>query len=407
MREGNEHGMSQHMCLETGFVDVGEWQAAFDLKTGRALKGLPAGHEALPETMRRFPFPGDLSPRSASWVTDVALEMDRLYSPTLMVLIQAGLSFKTMYGGSVSFDAELENVCREIERFGASSGLGCIILGLGNLVPVEGFVDLSELDGLGLGSGFPSPYAGIYRPSEQDIACLEGLHGVARVSSREEFRARFGGSGLFYARFPDYLLELEEGYVVKGFGIPAREPCSMPRKDASLPLATIGEPQPLAVAGEPPPLDSITDLKGCLGRDAPGGRRMALILVEGLGTDGFPWRHQEVGNTMGWFRYTLGDAQYLAVSSGRHMTEHGHPPCLRYYAEDDSYPYSGIFNELPSALIGQGVEGLSVAVGNRSIYTHACLGADITVECFARTLYNYGTLAVLRNTGKTRATRGR
>jgi hypothetical protein len=388
--------MSYQESPETGFIDVGEWQVAFDLRTGQALKEPAMEHKALPAIMRRLPFPGDLSTRSASWVTDLALEMNRLYNPSLMLLIHAGISFKTMYGEASAFATELERVHAEIERFIASSGLDCIILGLGNLVRVERFVDLSSLDGLGLGSGFPSSYAGVYRPSSRDMDYLRGSNEVIRTVGREDFRALFGGSDDFYERFPDYFLELADGYTIKGFGIPARQPSHMPRKDDSLPLATSGE--------SPEHLSSITDLKNYLNRATRAGKRMALILVEGLGTKGFPWRYRAIDNTLDWFRYPLGDAQYLALSSGKHMTEHGHPPCLRYYMEDDLYPYSGIFNELPSGLIGQEVAGLSIAVGNRSIYTHACLGADITIECFARTLYNYGTLAVLRRSDPARDT---
>ncbi|MDY6796649.1 MAG: hypothetical protein SWK76_15420 [Actinomycetota bacterium] len=378
---------------ETGLIDVGEWQAVFDLRTGEPLDEGAMGDETLPKLLGRLPFPGDLSPRSASWVTDVALEINRLYSPSLIILIHASLSFKTMYGEGDVFDVELEGVYEEIGRFISTSGLDFLILGLGNLAPVEGFVDLSGLDGLGLGGGFPSSYAGVYRPSVGDMAFLEGLGEVIRVVGRDELRAQFGGYDDFYERIPDYFLELAESHTVKGFGIPARRPSHMPSKDGFLPLSAGMEP--------PPALKSITDLKGYLERSTREGRRMALILIEGLGESGFPWRYQAVDNTMGWFRYPLGDAQYLALSSGKHMTEHGHPPCLRYYLADDLYPYSGIFNEPLPGLIGRDAVGLTVAVGNRSIYTHACLGADISIECFARTLYNFGTLAVLRRVDAT------
>lgn len=305
------------------------------------------------------------------------------------MLVHASLSFKTMYGGGDLFSDELLEVRREIERLFFESGREHAILGLGNLVRVKDYVDLCGLDGLALGSGFPSSYAGVFRPSARDLERLEGIPEVKRVTSREEFRECFGGSEDFYGRFPHRFLELEEGYTLKAFGIPAREPALMPGRDELLPLA--GDiPLPAR------PL-SIVDLKDCIMRNGEAGRRQALVLVEGLGTDAFPWAYRGIDNTMGWFRYPLGDSQYMAVTSGKHMVEHGHPPCLRYYLEDDLYPYSGIFNELPSGLLGQDASGLCAAVGNRSIYTHACLGADITVECFARTLYNYGTLAVIRN----------
>jgi hypothetical protein len=56
---------------------------------------------------------------------------------------------------------------------------------------------------------------------------------------------------------------------------------------------------------------------------------------------------------------------------------------------------SGIFREIPEHTIGRRFAGRSAAVGSRSMLTHVAAGADISVECFARALYNHGVMAVL------------
>ncbi|MGD0487322.1 MAG: hypothetical protein ABSB94_09020 [Syntrophorhabdales bacterium] len=39
-------------------------------------------------------------------------------------------------------------------------------------------------------------------------------------------------------------------------------------------------------------------------------------------------------------------------------------------------------------------------MGNKSMFMHMVTGADVTVECFARNLYNQGTMAVIHREDK-------
>jgi hypothetical protein len=59
------------------------------------------------------------------------------------------------------------------------------------------------------------------------------------------------------------------------------------------------------------------------------------------------------------------------------------------------FPFSGFFREIPEHTPGSGFSGRSIAVGNRSMFTHMVFEADISIECFARNLYNPGCIAVL------------
>lgn len=374
---------------EIGIIDVREWRAVVDMRTGLNLPAAGADVEPLYGLLGDFPYPGDLSGLGSSWVSDIALELNRLLNPSLMMLVYAGPSLQAMYGEAVGGPApELRSARSEIDRFLSSSGLNYVILGLGGMVELKAFADLGGLDGLALGSGHPGSIAGIYDPSAEDLSYMQGLKEVVRIITREELREEFGGVDIFYERCPELLIEFAEGYAAKGFGVPPRRTFSLPGRDMEIPFSTD--------LNSTVPVKSLIDLEGAVRETISRGKRVALILVEGWGTGSFPWDFVPLTNSMGWFRYGTGEGQYLAISSGTHMVDHGYPPCLRYYREDDLYPFSGIFNKLPEDVLGQRTDGLTIAVGNRSIYTHACLGADITFECFARTLYNYGVMAVLR-----------
>jgi len=78
------------------------------------------------------------------------------------------------------------------------------------------------------------------------------------------------------------------------------------------------------------------------------------------------------------------------------------PTGYRYDEEDDElkgYPFSGYFREVPGHTLGADCGGRSIAVGNRSMFTHMVFGADISVECFARNLFNQGCMAVIQRGG--------
>lgn len=50
---------------------------------------------------------------------------------------------------------------------------------------------------------------------------------------------------------------------------------------------------------------------------------------------------------------------------------------------------------MPADTIGECFHGKSIAVGNRSMFMHTAFGTDISVECFARNLFNQGVMAVI------------
>jgi hypothetical protein len=80
-----------------------------------------------------------------------------------------------------------------------------------------------------------------------------------------------------------------------------------------------------------------------------------------------------------------------------------YPVGYRYFGEDGpgkEFPFSGYFRSVPEDTIGASLGVRSIAVGNRSMFMHMVAGADISVECFARNLYNQGTMAVIQRSDK-------
>jgi hypothetical protein len=131
-------------------------------------------------------------------------------------------------------------------------------------------------------------------------------------------------------------------------------------------------------------------------------RNVALIVLEGIGTKDFLWPWNPCDNGKGWYYYEPGDGQYLAAATGRHCV-FDYPVGYKYFDEDGpekKYPLSGYFREIPADTIGNRFSGRSIAVGNKSMFMHVVTGADVTLECFARNLYNQGTMAVIHRQDK-------
>src|SRR5208337_231136 len=99
-----------------------------------------------------------------------------------------------------------------------------------------------------------------------------------------------------------------------------------------------------------------------------------------------------------------GEAQYLTITSGEHrFLDYPTGMGYKYFNEAGatrSYPYSGLFKSIPEGAFARTFPGKSIAVGNKSMFMHMVTGADLSVECFARNLYNQGTMAVVHREDK-------
>lgn len=383
------------MAGEVGLIDVIEWQAWVDMESGRELDEVESEWQAVADILALRPYPGDLDPGGNLWVTSHALDAVKAFSPPLIILHYANQSFRAMFGGisDAELDTAFDEVKSQIEMFIDETGYVPVIIGLGGFRRLEGFVDLSGLDGLVLGGGMPGNMAGLYSASRRDLERLRGEPRVERLVSRDEFREEFGGCDAYYERFPDWLLELEDGWGGRCAGVMARRPDRIGRKDDALPVHS-----ELGSDGTPGEMGNLEEIRPLVEEAVRGGRKVALILVEGWVPEDFPFTFKACPNRRNWFRYGL-KCSLNVIFTGLSPFENPYPPMLRMYREDDAYPFSVIYNEPSSDLLGQTVPGLSVAVGNRSILPHALFGADITLECYARYIYNYGSMAILQGRG--------
>lgn len=371
--------------MSLAILDARQWQQVVDLRTGKKAEADTPTVGMVREVLARHPFPGDTAVDSNPWVTDTALDLIDRYDPRFVFLTYARQYYSSRYGRLT--DSERQALCEdafaEMERFSRESGFMTVAVGTGDLTPVAGAIDLCHLDGLAVPSNWSTRYAGLYGLSDRDLAFLDAHPRLERIASKAEILALFEGGPHDGGRLPDYMAVSREGWYFKGSSL--RRLAMVPARNATVPVsASLG------------PVDSLTDVRQrvlTLLQD----RKVALVFLEGVGHEHFRLPRQACANGRDWYCYEPGDAQYLALTSGGHRLFR-HNGGYRYYLDDDEskqYPFSGYFTGIPTDTIGFAFAGKSIAVGNRSMFMHVATGCDVTCECFARNLYNQGSMAVI------------
>lgn len=378
--------------MSLAIIDAREWQRVFDLKSGAAVATELPLVGMVREIQAGRPYPGDLDDAGNRWVTDTALDLIAGYDPSFVFLTYARQFFVGRYTvlTDTEWQAMVSSVFEEVNRFVSRSGFTPVIVGTGGMIPFVGFIDVTRLDGLVLSTHWSARYAGLHDASSRDLDQLATMPEVERIVPREEFLGLFPDCHADGSRIPEYLLVARPGYMFRTVGGAFRKVRRVPAPAYAIPLAT-----ELGDAG------SITDIRGGIEANITG-RKIALIVVEGLGIDDFPWPHRPCVNGRDWFYYEPGDAQYLTLTTGRHQLFE-YPTGYRYFDEDaeiKEYSLSGYFTSMPGDTLGAGLGVRSIAVGNRSMLMHTAPGTDISLECFARNLFNQGTMAVLHRTDR-------
>ena len=373
-------------------VDSREWQNLLDLRTGKKVFEDGPVIRMVQGILERHPYPGDVDRQSNRWVSDTALDMIARYRPQFVFLSYARQFFCSRFTPLSVSERKImmEEAFSEVERFVGESGFVPVILGTGDMTPIIGDIDLSRLDGLVTTSNWSARYAGLHDPSERDLETVASHARIERVVSRDEWLGLFGIRPAEPRRLPAYLLVAQEGWTFKAGGFPLRRVSWVQARSFSVPYMT-----PLGKVG------AITDMAGLI-EAHQGSRPIALILIEGAGIRDFPNASEMCSNGLDWFYYEPGEGQYLTLATGEHRI-FDYPPGYKSYEEDDEskeYPLSGYFKSLPSETLGNRISGRSLAVGNRSMFLHMIPGADLSVECFARNLYNQGTMAVIHRMDK-------
>lgn len=378
--------------MSLAIIDAREWQRMFDLRTGdRAEQDGPVVR-MVRRVLERHPFPGDLAELSNRWVTDVALEFIREYDPRFIFLAYAQQYYRGRYSdmGPAERSRLLSATAREVERFVERSGFSPVLVGTGDMTLRRGAIDVTRLDGLAVSTHWSARYAGLHAPSGRDLRDLAAEPGLDRIVPKSEWMALYDDASQAH-RVPDYLLVAKEGFTFATLGQVHRPIAMVPAGSSRrIPVSTY-----LGRAAD------ITDVRGIV-EAGLAERRVALILVEGIGLAEFPWPHTEAANGRAWHFYEPGDGQYLTLASGRHRV-FDYPTGYKYFdeiMENKEFALSGYFTAIPEGTLGQAFPGRSVAVGNRSMFMHMVPGADISMECFARNLYNQGTMAVIHREEK-------
>lgn len=376
-----------------GIINAGDWQTIVNMEDGSSYTGEQSLLPMVKKVLRTHPYPGDLNPLSAQWVTDVALDLNESYRPNFMMLIYATPFFAALVRPLSERERKsiIEEVFFQINRFIKTTGFIPVIVGLGDMVKARDEVNLMELDGLAIASP-PFGDAGLYQPTQKDLERLHFTRGVSKVIDRMSFQKEFGGSSCFYQRFPEYLLIAEEGYFFKGLGSGSRPIHWIPKREKTIPIYFPAHPDMERII-------DITSVSGQVLGLLKAGIKTCLIVVEGVGSATFPNPFSKISNSCRWYSYLSScPNQYQALTTGNHLIKGASPPGYPYYEDEakGSFPFSGFFAEMPTGTIGSCYKGRSAAVGNRSIFTHVYSGCDIVIECRCCNLFNYGELAVVQ-----------
>ncbi len=387
--------------MSLAIIDAREWQNRFDLETGQPLDDSHPVVSMVSRVLRRNPYPGDVDEKANQWVSQTALDLIHDYAPDLVCLSYVQQFFAARHSALTpeALDDLCVNAMAEAMHFIAASGYTPVIIGTGGLMPLKGEMDLSMLDGLAVSANWSARYCGIHRPSRADMDRLEYLRDLGRIErlvSKEEWIHVFREvqPDLTFHQdmdlMPDFLAVAAEGFSFRTTGTTLRKPVHVPENNFRIPVFT--------------PLGRVDDLREIktLVRSSLGHRKTALILVEGVGEKHFPADRFLCGNGAGWFCYEPGDAFYLTLSTGKHEP-FAYPAGFRYFDRNEEhirFPFSGYLNFIPQNTLAMDYPGRSIAVGNRSMFMHMMFGVDISVECFARNLFNQGLMGVVHRKDK-------
>jgi hypothetical protein len=380
--------------MSIAIVDARGWQNTLDLKTGEKTEATGPVTEMVKGVLQRHPYPGDMDPGSNHWVSDTALDLIENYNPHFVFLTYAAQYFWGRYNPMTKETREkmVSDVFLEVKHFMNTSGFAAIVVGMGDMTPLLGFVDATGLDGFAICTHWSARYAGLYNPSPEDIKILKEHPHIDATVSREEIMRLFNGIPDQMTKLPEYLILAREGYAFKTTGGAMKTPAMIPSFNFNIPLFAPGHT-----------VENITGIYGALEKDL-SENKVALIILEGVGLSDFLWPHLPCRNGTGWYYYEPGEAQYLTMTTGKHrFLDYPTGSAYKYFdkkEETKDYPFSGLFKSIPEGTLGKTFPGRSIAVGNKSMFMHMVSGADLSIECFSRNLHNQGTMAVIHREDK-------
>lgn len=372
--------------MSIAVMDVNGWQNVLDLKNGKKGNDNSPVTRLVKQVLGRHPYPGGSSLESNQWITDTALDMLGRYHPDFIFLSYAQQFTANRFTmlEDIVRNEMIDAVFAEALRFVKESGFAPVIIGSGDMIPLDGWIDLTNLSGLAVGPDW-SNYAGLQGASSMDLDYLHNLQQVEKIVSSAELGKEFGGlRAEVVRRLPEYLLVAQEGYCFKSPGL--QSPVRIAARNETIPVYT--------------ELGGITDITAISQgvQTCSEDRKIALIILEGIGIKDFRLPYQQCSNRLNWFCYEPGEAQYLTISCGehqlfRHSAGYGHTGEASRQA---AYPLTAKLAGAPAGTLGERIRGRSIAVGNSSMCLHTVTGADISFGCLHGDVTSQGCLAVIR-----------
>jgi hypothetical protein len=389
--------------MSLALIDARQWQKCFDLETGNKMEDDRAVADMVSSVLNRHPYPGDTDIKGNCWVSETALDLIEQYEPNLVCLSYAQQFFANRF-----FDHSKEtqdnlstSVMEEVNSFVERSGYTPVIVGTGDLLPLKGEINLSGLDGLAISSNWSARYCGLHSPSKKDLELLKTFKEVERIVTKKEWVELFQSVqpdleiNQPEELMPDALIVSKPGYAFKTMGNTLRKPVNISGNNFEIPVYS-----PLGKVHD------LRDIRNLIRSNIDSHReshldshKVALIIVEGVGKSFFPDDSSLCSNGEGWFYNEPGDSFYLTLSTGKHQP-FAYPAGYKYFEQDEEnikFPFSGYMTSIPENTLAEDYAGKSIAVGNRSMLMHMAFGVDISIECFARNLFNQGCMAVLQD----------
>lgn len=364
-----------------GIIEVGGWKSVVDMGTCLPVElNRPV---PLQKIISENPYPGDMTPTSDAWVTDMALAAIDAYTPDLAVVTYAQCAFTARHREDDETYRDFVGIAeKEIQRLITATGYDYLVIGLGDMVPTRGTINLEKhIHGI---ASADEGIACLYHTSQGDMEAVAMLEGVQAVHSRKAIQEMLGQK-LDPDMYGEYFVLPKEGYRFLALSSVSRFSHRTDALDLEVPAyASISIPKHLS------------EIRGSVMNSVAQGRKVLLIILDGVGSRAFPFEKTPVGNTVGDIAYASSLHQYMVISTGEKI----YPYFFAYphwKSASRINPFSRHTPFLTDCLTTEvrSAGKLAVSIGNRSIMTHTAFPADLTIECHCASLHHYGTLEVI------------
>jgi len=375
-------------------LDVNGWQGLFDFQTGAPLSLENKPYLDLCKRIsKRHPYPGDLNKETTAWTTDFALDVVKEYDPQLMLISYANgaiTKINSKIGTIEKKDLERE-ILDEAFRFSKEGNYEPIIVSTGNMKKIERIVNTDEIEGY-FNVSSDSYIGGIFGATEKDYETVQSMIGVKSYLTRHDFFEKYH---IFddYAveRTPDIILFSEDDYAFTNTGNRGTTLEEIPEKKKTLKAYS-------KLKGLP---DDIFLFREFIDKQLNEGKRIAVIIVEGIDDESMPEGSIDVNKEKDDISYSEGVLFYYALLNAKEFNAVGmpyifHNPFTKR-RPDARYSYSYIKTDNFQDPIGFNRDFKTASVGTRSGIFHSACMCDYSFECHCRGLAESGILTFINS----------